>query len=132
MVVTIRYVSLLVNDQEEALRYYRDTLGFVKTHDQTVDEFRWLVVSPDERDVTGLVLIQAVTSEEKKAVGEQSGGRYPLLIITTTDFNASYQSLIKRGVEFIGEPMENPWGKAVQLKDLYGNKIELMQPVVPA
>ncbi|USN45203.1 MAG: VOC family protein [Candidatus Woesearchaeota archaeon] len=126
MITNVSHITVLVEDQEEALAYYTQTLGFEKKQDQQMETFRWLVVGPKEKPL-GLILMLAETEREKALVGRQTGGRYSLFVMATNDCHESYASLKEKGVVFIGEPMQNPWGIAVQFKDLYGNKIDLVE-----
>ncbi len=129
MIDKITHLIVLVKDQGEALEFYTKKLGFEKRFDETLENrFRWLVVSPPGQKETGLVLFKAETEEEQKAVGTQTGGRLSLLVVSTADCQKTYAEMRAKGVEFLGAPMNNPWGIGVQFKDLYGNKFDLVQP----
>ena len=129
MINGLEFITLLVKDQDEAMAFYTEKLGFEKQIDADAGNgLRWLVVAPQGGKGPGLALLQAQSDEEKKTVGKQSGGRIPLFVFLTDDFMKTYEELKDNGVEFAGEPMDNPWGVAVQFFDLYGNKFDLVQP----
>lgn len=126
MISRITHITILVRDQDEALKYYTEKLGFEKRDDERIGNFRWLVVSPRAQKETGLALIRAETQEEKIMVGHQAG-RFSLFVLATENFQKTYQELKAKGVLFKNEPMQNPWGMAVQFTDLYGNQFDLHQ-----
>ncbi len=128
MINKLTHVIVMVNDQDEALAFYTEKLGFVKRMDAAGEGFRWLEVAPPDETSASIVLTLASTDEEKAHVGNQTGGRYSLFVVTTDDCRAEYAALKANGVEVIGEPMDNPWGLGVQFKDLYGNQFEMVQP----
>lgn len=129
MINQISFITVLVRDQDEALEYYTQKLGFKVLQDVTAGNgFRWLAVAPPGSKGASLALLKAESEEELKTVGKQTGGRIPLFVYTTDDCQKTYQELLARGVEFIDTPMENPWGTAVQFYDLYGNKCDLLRP----
>lgn len=128
MIKNLTHTVVLVHDQDEALEFYIRKLGFVKRLDLTGEDFRWLEVAPAAETSPAIVLTLAATEDEKAHVGNQTGGRYSLFVMSTDDCQAAYETLKGNGVTVIGEPMDNPWGLAVQFKDLYGNQFELVQP----
>jgi len=127
MIRKVSYVTILVKDQEEALDFYAEKLGFETQHDETSKNgTRWLVVGPKAQKDVGLTLLRADKSSTE-AVGRQ-GGDDPLLVFQTNNCLETYKALKGKGVEFIGSPQERPWGVEVVFKDLYGNKFNLVQP----
>ncbi len=118
--------KVYVSDQEEALRYYVDKLGFEVAEDKFLGDYRWLLVrAPENREVS-LNLEIARTSEEKALVGRQAAGQ-PLFSIATDNCQRDYAELKDRGVNFLGEPKVMPYGTGVMMQDLYGNRIYLNQ-----
>jgi catechol 2,3-dioxygenase-like lactoylglutathione lyase family enzyme len=116
--------TLFVNDQDEALRFYVDRLGFVVAEDNRMGDFRWLLISaPGTRDV-GINLKLAETPQQQSLVGKQGGGA-PVFALATTDCRGDYGAMSARGVAFDGEPRTMPFGTGVTLNDLYGNKLYL-------
>ena len=123
---TLRLVSLLVRDYDEAIRFYTDKLGFTVSEDVTFGEDRWVVLTLPDSQEPGLALTLARTEEDLAVVGHQAGS-FPLFALGTDDCLGEYQRMQERGVVFHGEPQREPWGTGVLLEDLYGNKIYLNQ-----
>ncbi len=129
MIQRITHIAILVHDQEEALLFYTQKLGFEKRQDATLPNgFRWLVVSPTGQPETGVVLMLADTPEAKERVGKQTGGDISLMVMSSPDVQATYTAFQAQHVTILGEPMENAWGLAFQFQDLYGNKFDVFQP----
>ena len=125
----IRFVSLLVADQESALQFYTTVLGFQKMADIPLGEYRWLTVtSPDGLEGVELVLEPiafppALTYQ--KALFEAG---IPATAFTTTDMQAEVRRLKERGVRFVGEPVRAGPILTVLFEDRCGNLINLVQP----
>lgn len=119
-------VKLFVQDQEEALRFYVDRLGFVVSEDNMMGDFRWLLVSVPDTPGVGISLALPKTDEQRALVGRQGGGE-PVFGLTTDDCRRDYLAMKGRGVIFDGEPQEMPFGTGVALRDLYGNTLYLNQ-----
>lgn len=118
--------KLLVRDQDEALAFYRQKLGFEVVEDANLGDYRWLLIKlPDNADFT-INLELARTDEQKAVVGRQAAD-LPLFGIETDDAIGHYNRLKANGVSFEGEPDEQPYGTGVMMQDLYGNKIYLNQ-----
>jgi catechol 2,3-dioxygenase-like lactoylglutathione lyase family enzyme len=122
-------VSLLVRDYDEALSFYVDTLGFRLIEDTVVpgQSKRWVVVSPMGANGTQLLLARAISPEQQSKIGAQTGGRV-FLFLYTDDFWRDYSAYKAKGVEFIREPKEEPYGTVAVFLDLYGNMWDLLQP----
>jgi catechol 2,3-dioxygenase-like lactoylglutathione lyase family enzyme len=121
-------VSLLVSDYDEAIHYYTETLGFELVEDTPMSETkRWVVVKPKGEGTTTLLLAKAVGEEQKKAVGNQTGGRV-FLFLHTDDFWRDHSALLARGVQFLRGPFEEAYGRVAVFKDLYGNLWDLIEP----
>jgi catechol 2,3-dioxygenase-like lactoylglutathione lyase family enzyme len=118
--------KLFVSNQEEALLFYIDKLGFRLAEDKQLGDYRWLLVQPDGEKETALNLEIARTDEEKALVGRQAGTQ-PLFGLETDDCLRDYRELTSRGVKFDGEPRVMPYGTGVMMHDLYGNRIYLNQ-----
>ena len=127
----IRLNAIFVTDQDAALAFYTDTLGFVKKHDIPVGgPYRWLtVVSPDEPDGTELVLEPNANPAAKafqKAMFEQG---IPLTSFESSDIQAEVKRLKSLGVAFTQEPMSAGSVLIARFSDTCGNLIQLHQPV---
>ncbi len=128
MIRKMSYFTILVDDQDRALSFYTEKLGFEKLADESLGRGqRWLVVGPKDKTDVGLVLARADTQEKKEALGHQGGG-HVLIVFQTNDCRKTYQELKSKGVEFIGTPEERPAGMSVIFRDLYGNQFDLLQP----
>lgn len=126
--IDIARVSLAVRDYDEAIAFYTGALGFEVVEDEPRGAGkRWVVVAPPCSAVA-LVLAKAVTPEQQARVGDQTGGRV-LLFLHTGDFAAAYARMQDAGVRFVEEPRLEPHGKVVIFLDLYGNRLELIEPV---
>ena len=124
----ITLTGVFVSDQDEALRFYTETLGFVKKHDLPVGEFKWLtVVSPDDPDGTELLLEpneNPVAQEYQKGLFDQG---IPAASFSVTDVRAEYEKLKLLGVAFTMEPTELPNVTIAVFDDTCGNLIQIMQ-----
>ena len=124
----ITLTGVFVSDQDEALRFYTETLGFVKKHDIPVGEFKWLtVVSPDDPDGTELLLEpneNPVAQEYQKGLFDQG---IPAASFSVTDIRAEYEKLKSLGVAFTMEPTELDNVAIAVFDDTCGNLIQIMQ-----
>jgi catechol 2,3-dioxygenase-like lactoylglutathione lyase family enzyme len=123
---SIGLITVVVNDYDEAIAWYTNTLGFALVADTKLSETkRWVVVSP-ERDGAKLLLAQAEGPQQRKAVGDQTGGRVALFLYTD-DFSADHAKMLKAGVRFLEDPRHEAYGSVAVFEDLYGNKWDLLQ-----
>lgn len=124
----IRLSSVYVDDQDKALKFYTEVLGFVKKADMPVGKFKWLtVVSPEEPDGTELLLEpdeNPATKTFKKALYEQG---IPLTQFAVEDIQEEYERLKKMGVKFMLEPTKMGPVTVVVFDDTCGNLIQLAQ-----
>ena len=129
---SIGLVSLVVRDYDEALAFYVGTLGFTLVEDTAVPEQnkRWVVVAPPGSTATRLLLARAANREQLERVGNQTGGRV-FLFLYTDNFERDYQAYQAKGVMFVREPKQEPYGTVAVFKDLYGNLWDLLQPRAP-
>ncbi|HEX6939425.1 MAG TPA: VOC family protein [Longimicrobiales bacterium] len=121
--------SVLVDDQEKALRFYTEVLGFVKKHDAPMGEYRWLtVVSPDDPDGPELVLepdAHPAARPFKRALVEDG---IPFTSFGVADVHAEYERLSAAGVRFTQPPVDlGPFTIAV-FDDTCGNLIQIASP----
>jgi catechol 2,3-dioxygenase-like lactoylglutathione lyase family enzyme len=130
--VYIEHVSLIVDDYDEAIRFFVDVLGFDLVEDSPAlttragHPKRWVVVRPPGAR-TGLLLAKADGEREVRAVGDQFAGRVGLFL-RVDDFEDSYDRMHGAGVEFVGEPREEPYGWVVVFLDVAGNRWDLLGP----
>lgn len=119
-------IALVIPDYDEAIAFYTQSLGFELIEDTVMSpEKRWVVVAPPGGECQ-LVLAKAANEEQKRAIGNQTGGRV-FLFLRTDDFDRDYARYQKAGVEFTESPREEPFGKVVIFKDPFGNKWDLIE-----
>ena len=124
----IHLTSVLVDDQEKALRFYTEILGFVKKYDVPVGEQdRWLtVVSPDEPGGTELLLEPAGHPAVKTYRDTLVGDGIPLAQFAVDDVEAEYDRLTKNGVTFIQPPTDVGQVVMAVFDDTCGNLIQII------
>ncbi|HHW66565.1 VOC family protein [Defluviitalea raffinosedens] len=128
MVQSIIHIALVVRDYDEAIEFYTKKLNFTLVEDtyQPEQDKRWVVVSPPGSIGTTLLLARASNPEQELFIGNQSGGRV-FLFLYTDDFWRDYNEMLERGIEFVREPKEAPYGIVAVFKDLYGNLWDLVE-----
>jgi predicted enzyme related to lactoylglutathione lyase len=124
----IKLTSVYVDDQEKALRFYTEVMGFLKKADFTQGPFRWLTVaSPEEPEGTQLQLAPNSNPAAKayqQALFQQG---QPAAMFYTEDLQADFERLKARGAEFTMPPTEVTGSKIAMLNDGCGNRIQLAQ-----
>jgi catechol 2,3-dioxygenase-like lactoylglutathione lyase family enzyme len=121
-------IAIVVDDYDKAIEYYVNTLNFELIEDTVLSVTkRWVVVKPKGPGQCSLLLARASNEEQKKAIGNQSGGRV-FLFLHTTDFESDHQNLLQNKVRIVREPSTEVYGKVLVFADLYGNLWDLIQP----
>jgi uncharacterized glyoxalase superfamily protein PhnB len=139
--IKIANAQLWVHDQEEALAFYTEKVGFEVQADVSMPEmgdFRWLTVGPPSQEDVSIVLM--AIPEEPVMDGETADqvrdlvakGFAGTVFLTTDDCQASYEELKARGVEFSETPEERPYGIDSGFRDPSGNSIRLTEVKLPA
>jgi uncharacterized glyoxalase superfamily protein PhnB len=134
--IKISTAQLWVNDQDEALAFYTKKVGFEIRSDVTVPElgnFRWLTVGPAAQPDIAIVLMaipgppvmDAETADQVRTL--MGKGFAGTIFLSTDDCQASFEELRGRGVEFVEEPEERPYGIDSSFRDPSGNNIRLTQ-----
>ena len=124
----IAQLTLLVKNYDEAINFYVNKLHFILVEDTILDQMkRWILVSPNKENSCNLLLAQASSKAQEKAIGNQSGGSV-FLFLHTDDFKKEYQNLLDNNVKIIREPKEEPYGIVAVFEDLYGNMWDLIEP----
>ena len=134
-------VSVWVHNQDEALAFYTRKLGWEVRSDLTMPEmgdFRWLLVSPKEQPdvavalmaIPGPPVMDPQTAQQVQDLTAK--GFTGTLFLTTDDVQADYKELKGRGVDFLEEPHEMPYGIDSSFRDPSGNSIRLTQVRLPA
>ncbi len=124
----IAHVALVVEDYDDAIRFFTHKLGFKITEDTKLGESkRWVIVTPPNSNTCSLLLAQAASEKQRAAIGNQTGGRV-FLFLYTDDFWRDYETMKAKKVEFTEEPRKEIYGTVVVFKDLYGNLWDLIEP----
>ena len=126
---SLMHVALVVRDYDEAIDFYCNTLHFTLVEDtyQPEQDKRWVVVAPPGSQGASLLLARASKPEQEPFIGRQSGGRV-FLFLRTDDFWRDYNEMRAKGVKFIREPKNAPYGTVSVFEDLYGNLWDLVGP----
>ena len=135
MITRLSHATIYVLDQEEALRFYRDKLGFEVRTDATMDNgFRWLTVGPKTQPDLEIILMAV---KESPMFGADhvaalknliQSGAMGAGVLDVDDCRKTYQELKARGVEFLSEPADNFYGIEAIMKDNSGNWFSMTQP----
>lgn len=125
---SIVHIALVVRDYDEAIEFYTKKLHFTLIEDtyQPEQDKRWVVVAPPGSNGATLLLAKASKPEQELFVGNQTGGRV-FLFLNSDDFWRDYHDMGSKGIEFVREPKEQPYGMVAVFKDLYGNMWDLLE-----
>lgn len=124
----IKLTSLYVDDQEKALRFYTEVLGFVKKNDFSNGPYRWLTVaSAEDLNSTELQLAlnnNPVAKNYQQALFQQN---QPAAMFFSDDLQADFDRMKSRGAEFTMPPTDVTASKIAMLKDTCGNLIQVTE-----
>lgn len=124
----LAHIAIVVNDYDEAIKFYTGKLHFDLVEDTQLSETkRWVLVRPKGGDSCCLLLAKAASEEQLCRVGNQTGGRV-FLFLHTDNFKRDYQNLLDHQIEIVRQPQREEYGTVVVFKDLYGNLWDLIQP----
>jgi predicted enzyme related to lactoylglutathione lyase len=126
--VKIKLTSIYVDDQDKALRFYTEALGFTKRSDFSNGPFRWLTVaSPEEPDGTELQL--ALNDNPAAKAYQQSlfDHGQPAVMFFTSDIKGDHERIQARGAEFTMPPTNVPGSTIAKLKDTCGNLVQITE-----
>jgi catechol 2,3-dioxygenase-like lactoylglutathione lyase family enzyme len=127
MILGIAQTALIVRDYDEAIEFYCGKLGFQLLEDTDRGSKRWVRIQGAGGLGPELILSKATNPQQLASVGNQTGGRV-LFFLTTDDFDSDYDRLCSLGVKFVEEPRDESYGKVAVFCDLYGSRIDLIQP----
>ncbi len=123
-ILRITHLSIYTKDQNDALHWYTEKLGFKTCED--IDEFmpgfRWLTVAPSNDSSTQIILMPIINDSDRGRVGNN-----PMFVLSSDDCHKDYQHLASRGVNFVDPPKNMPWGVSAMFTDLYDNPYSLVQ-----
>lgn len=124
-ITSITHVPVVVPDQDEALAWYRDKLGFVVCEDNAdlTPDYRWLTMAPPSDRSTRFILVPAQDEGDEARIG-----RNGMCVMTSDDVAGDCSALAASGVRILDGPNPAPWGTTAIIADLYGNPYYLVQP----
>ena len=124
----IAHISLVVDDYDDAIKFYTEKLKFILFEDTKLSETkRWVLVAPPGAKECSVLLAKAADDRQRGRVGDQTGGRV-FLFLHTDNFTRDYAEMLERGVRFVRQPKEEEYGTVAVFEDLYGNLWDLIQP----
>lgn len=127
----LAHIALVVKDYDEAILFYTSQLNFTLIEDTKLSETkRWVLVKPKGDGSCMLLLAKAASEEQQTRIGNQTGGRV-FLFLYTDDFWRDYNYYLQKGIEFVKEPVTEPYGTVAVFKDLYGNLWDLIETIKP-
>lgn len=123
MFLRVHSATILVSDQEAALRFYVDTLGWEKRSDLATPEMRFLTVAPEESDAELFLVLPETIGKPREAIGGNLG-----ISIAVRDLARLHRDLSARGVAFSVPPVMLPWGElGAHMEDPDGNSLFLRE-----
>jgi catechol 2,3-dioxygenase-like lactoylglutathione lyase family enzyme len=135
MIRRMSHAPIFVNNQEEALSFYRDKLGFqVHTDAMVGEDFRWLTLNTKDQPDFEIILMEPKpgmlmdesTASQLRAI--MAKGVLGAGVFNTDDCRRTYEELKSKGVEFVSEPAVRPYGVEAVFKDNSGNWFSLTEP----
>jgi len=124
----LAHIAIVVNDYDEAIKFYTEKLHFDLIEDTRLSETkRWVLVRPKGGDSCCLLLAKAANEEQLSRVGNQTGGRV-FLFLHTDNFERDYQDLLDNEIEIVRQPSKEEYGTVAVFKDLYGNLWDMIGP----
>ncbi len=124
----IKLTSVHVDDQEKALRFYTEVLGFAKKTDFSKGPFRWLtVISPEDPEGTELQLALDDDPAAKAYQQARFHKNQPAIMFYTDDINGDYERIKSRGGEFTAPPMAVTGSTIAVVNDTCGNFVQITQ-----
>ncbi len=123
----IAHIALVVEDYDAAIEFYTKKLNFDLIEDTPQSQTkRWVLVAPKGSECS-ILLAKAVNDEQKRSIGNQTGGRV-FLFLYTDDFWRDYHKMLVNGIKFVRPPKEEIYGIVAVFEDLYGNLWDLLDP----
>jgi catechol 2,3-dioxygenase-like lactoylglutathione lyase family enzyme len=124
----IAHIALVVDDYDEAIKFYTEKLSFTLIEDTLQSPTkRWVLVAPKGSQECCILLAKGVGEEQRSRIGNQTGGRV-FLFLQTDDFWRDYQNMQSQGINFVREPKNEEYGTVAVFEDLYGNLWDLIEP----
>ena len=124
----LAHIALVVADYDEAIAFYTQKLNFSLIEDTVLSATkRWVLLAPPGFNGSQLLLAKAANDEQQSRVGNQTGGRV-FLFLYTDNFQRDYNAMQEKGIAFVKEPVNEPYGKVAVFQDLYGNLWDWVEP----
>lgn len=132
MTISLHFVNVTVNDVDEALAFYRDTLGLEVRNDVASGGFRWVTLGSTAQPGVEIVLSEphAGRSQADGDAMQQllTKGALPMLVFRSDDLDAVFEAARAAGAEVLQEPADQPWGpRDCALRDPSGNTVRISQ-----
>lgn len=130
MITDVTHVTILVDETDEAIEWYTETLGFeLRADEQFAPDMRWVTVAPEDGE-TELVLQapnESYHGEERASEMRTQIGSGPMIVVSVDDCHDTVAALERRGATITRPPEEVPWGIHAIIQDLYGNPFNLVE-----
>ena len=124
----LAHIAIVVDDYDEAIRFYTEKLHFNLVEDTRLSESkRWVLVRPTGSNECCLLLAKAANEEQKSRIGNQTGGRV-FLFLHTDNFERDYRNLLDNQIEIVRTPQKEDYGTVAVFRDLYGNLWDMIEP----
>ena len=124
----LAHIAIVVNDYDDAIRFYTEKLHFNLVEDTRLSETkRWVLVRPKGSNECCLLLAKAANEEQKGRIGNQTGGRV-FLFLHTDNFERDYRNLLDNQIEIVRAPQKEDYGTVAVFRDIYGNLWDLIEP----
>ncbi|MFI5910195.1 VOC family protein [Dactylosporangium sp. NPDC051541] len=135
MITNVNLVTVYCLDQDATRDFYVNVLGFEASQDVTLGEFRWVTVkhpNQPELDITLMTPGPPLDDEAAAFIRRQLGkGGLGGLGLRVDDCRKTHAELVAKGVEFVQEPEDRPYGVEAVLRDNSGNWLVIVQPFAP-
>ena len=128
MIEGIVHTPLIVRDYDEAIDFYCGVLGFEIVEDTPLENKRWIRLKAPGGKGSEILLSKAVNQKQLASVGNQTGGRV-LFFFHTNNLEEDLENLKSKRIVITEGPIEQPYGKVLVFQDLYGNRIDLIEPI---
>lgn len=132
MTIALQYTNITVNDVDEAIAFYGDALGLQVVNDVASGKHRWVTLGSDAQPGLGIVLSEPHAGRSK-ADGDAmqellAKGVLPMLVFSSDDIDATFETLRASGAEVLQEPIDQPWGpRDCAFRDPSGNTVRISQ-----
>ena len=132
MTIALQYTNITVNDVDEAIAFYGDALGLKVVNDVASGEYRWVTLGSDAQPGLGIVLSEPHAGRSQvdgDAMQELlAKGVLPMLVFSSDDIDATFETVRASGAEVLQEPIDQPWGpRDCAFRDPSGNTVRISQ-----